>query len=75
MFYRQEVAYRAIQNKPDTVYLVDMGKEERIVSGRLFRMLQRFAVLPALVITCSLARVQWTKPNNELFNSVRQVLF
>lgn len=73
MFYRQEVAYRAIQNRADTVYLIDMGREERILSGKLFRMQQKFAVLPALVTVCSLARVQWANPNKDLFNSVRQV--
>lgn len=73
LFYRNQVAYRAIQNNPDTVYLVDMGRHEKIMDGKLYRMLQKFAVLPSLVITCALARVAWTQPSKELFNSVRQV--
>ncbi|KJH53427.1 tudor domain protein [Dictyocaulus viviparus] len=74
LFFRANIAYRAVCNSDLTVYLIDTGEVVPTKLSQLWDISDGFALLPGLVIPCSIFGISWVKSSPFVLDNCRNAL-
>ncbi|CAJ0590494.1 unnamed protein product [Cylicocyclus nassatus] len=74
LFGRASIAYRALCNSEETMYLVDTGETVAMNKSQLWTMTHAFSRLPTLVIPCKISNIEWKNPSATTFDRYKKAL-